>query len=349
MGNNGHPLRIVICDHSLVWGRALRRFIEQDPELKVTGTFRSAEEMLPALVDISPDLITMELVLPGMDGAAATRRIMSEHPVPILIVSAHANGDSDLAAQALAAGALETVSKSRLTLGRPRDVWANAARGRIKRLASLQLKTHSRRGRPRTAEHHPVALERAISVVGIGTSTGGPPALLSVLSALPADFALPVLVVQHIAPGFGEGLAEWIGRQVDLPVRFAETGAAAGPGIWFAPDGSHLRLEPPNCFALDGVTTRGAHRPSLDVLFESLAAHAGPAALGVVLTGMGRDGAEGVRAIRAAGGVVVAQDEESSAVFGMPRAAIEAGADIVLQLADVGPTLRDLRPAVAVP
>jgi two-component system chemotaxis response regulator CheB len=347
MGDNGHPLRVVICDHSLVWGRALRRFIEQDPELKVTGTFGSAEEMLPELERISPDLITMELELPGMDGAAATRRIMSEHPVPILIVSAQANGDSDLAAQALAAGALETVSKSRLTLGRPRDVWANAARGRIKRLASLQLKAHARGGRPRTAQHHPAGLDRPVSVVGIGTSTGGPPALLSVLTALTADFPVPVLVVQHIAPGFGEGLVDWIGRQVDLPVGFAETGAAAGPGIWFAPGGSHLRLEPPNRFALDSVTTRGAHRPSLDVLFESLAAHAGPAAVGVVLTGMGRDGAAGVKAIRAAGGVVVAQDEESSAVFGMPRAAIEAGADFVLPLGDVGPTLRDLRPAAA--
>ena len=347
MGENGQQLRVVICDHSPVWGRALRRFIEQDPGLKVTGTFGSAEEMMPELAAISPDLITMELELPGMNGAAATRRIMSEPPVPILMVSAYAKGDSDLAAQALAAGALETVSKSRLTLGRPRDVWANAARERIKRLASLQLKTHTRGGRPRIAEHHPVGLDRPVSVVGIGTSTGGPPALLSVLSALPANFPLPVLVVQHIAPGFGEGLVDWIGRQVDLPVGFAETGAAAGPGIWFAPGGSHLRLEPASCFGLDSDTNRGAHRPSLDVLFESLAAHAGPAALGVVLTGMGRDGAEGVKAIRAAGGVVVAQDEESSAVFGMPRAAIDAGADFVLPLADVGPTLRDLRPAAA--
>jgi two-component system chemotaxis response regulator CheB len=347
MGEHGQQLRVVICDHSAVWGRALRRFIEQDPELKVTGTFESAEEMLPELEGIRPDLITMDLELPGMDGVAATRRIMSEHPVPILIVSAHANGDSGLAAQALAAGALETVSKSRLTLGRQRDVWANATRSRFKRLASLQLNMRPRGDGPRTAGHHPAGLDRPVSVVGIGTSTGGPQALVSVLSALPADFPLPVLVVQHIATGFGEGLVESLDRRVDLPVRIAENGAAAGPGIWFAPANAHLRLELSNCFGLDSSTIRGAHRPSLDVLFESLAAHAGPAAVGVVLTGMGRDGAEGVKAIRAAGGVVVAQDEESSAVFGMPRAAIEAGADLVLPLADVGDALRDLRPAGA--
>jgi two-component system, chemotaxis family, protein-glutamate methylesterase/glutaminase len=347
MGENGQQLRVVICDHSPVWGRALRRFIEQDPDLKVTGTFASAEEMLPKLEGIRPDLITMDLELPGMDGAAATQRIMSEHPVPILIVSAHANGESGLAARALAAGALETVSKSRLTLGRPRDEWANATRSRFKRLASLQHKTRPHGNGPATVVHHTARLDRPVSVVGIGTSTGGPQALLSVLSALPADFALPVLVVQHIATGFGEGLVESLDRKVDLPVRFAEHGSAAGRGIWFAPAEAHLRLEANNCFGLDSTTTRGPHRPSLDVLFESLASQAGPTALGVVLTGMGRDGAEGVKAIRAAGGAVVAQDEDSSAVFGMPRAAIEAGADLVLPLADVGAALRHLRPAGA--
>ena len=340
-------LRVVICDHSPVWGRALRRFIEQDPDLKVTGTFASAEEMLPRLAGIKPDLITMDLELPGMDGAAATQQIMREHPVPILIVSAQANGDSGLAARALAAGALETVSKSRLTLGRPRDEWANATRSRFKRLASLQLKTRPHSGGSATAGHHAALRDRSISVVGIGTSTGGPQALLSVLSALPANYPFPVLVVQHIATGFGEGLVESLDRKVDLPVRFAKHGARAGPGIWFAPGEAHLRLEPDHCFALDDTTTRGHHRPSLDVLLESLASAAGQAALGVVLTGMGRDGAAGVKAIRAAGGFVVAQDEDSSAVFGMPRAAIEAGADLVLPLADVGPVLQHLRPAGA--
>jgi two-component system chemotaxis response regulator CheB len=267
--------------------------------------------------------------------------------VPILVVSARADHGSEVAAEALAAGALEAVSKSRLPVSRPDDVWATAARGRIKRLARVQLQRRPRGGRPGPAKRHAVGLERAVSMVGVGTSTGGPPALLSVLRELPSDYRVPILVVQHIAPGFGPGLVRWLSRQVALPVAFAESGAPCAPGVWFAPDGAHLLLDERRCFELDSETDRGAHRPSLDVLFESLAARAGATAVGVVLTGMGRDGAEGVEAIRAAGGLVIAQDEQSSAVFGMPRAAIEGGADLVLPLGDVGPTLRDLNPAKA--
>jgi two-component system chemotaxis response regulator CheB len=186
-------------------------------------------------------------------------------------------------------------------------------------------------------------------VVGIGASTGGPPALTSVLAHLPADFPLPVLVVQHIAPGFSEGLVHWLDRRVALPVRFATARAVARPGIWFAPDDAHMCVDPSMRFSIDGTTRRGAHRPSLDMLFDSLAVAAGEGAVGVVLTGMGRDGAEGVEAIRAAGGLVIAQDEETSAVFGMPRAAIDSGADLVLPLDGVGPALRALRAARAVP
>jgi two-component system chemotaxis response regulator CheB len=342
---NGQPLRVVICDDSAIYTRALREFLEHDPALEVAATFQSAERMLSQLEAIDPDLITMDLEMPGMGGVAATRQIMSERPVPILVVSARAERGSELAAEALAAGALEAISKSRLSLTEPDDVWAAAARGRIKRLARIQLHRRPRGGRPGPAKRRSVDLSRVVSVVGLGTSTGGPPALLSVLRELPADYPVPVLVVQHISPGFGEGLIRWLGRHVALPIRFAEAGAAVAPGVWFAPDEAHLRMDGSSCFELDPTTTRGAHRPSLDVLFESLAARAGAAAVGVVLTGMGRDGAEGVEAIRAAGGLVVAQDEETSAVFGMPRAAIEAGADLVLPLEDVGPTLCELSPA----
>ncbi|HWW66425.1 MAG TPA: CheB methylesterase domain-containing protein [Solirubrobacterales bacterium] len=179
--------------------------------------------------------------------------------------------------------------------------------------------------------------------MGIGASVGGPPALATVLGGLPVDFPLPVLVVQHMAAGFGEGLVKWLDQSVAIPVGIAVDGAPMQRGVWMALDGAHLRLEPSMRLSLDRKTRRGAHRPSLDVLFESLASSAGDGAVGVVLTGMGRDGAEGVRALREAGGLTIAQDEETSAVFGMPGAAIESGVDLVLPLEELAPKLATLR------
>jgi two-component system chemotaxis response regulator CheB len=336
--------RIVVCDDSPSYGTALGEFLEHDPAIEVVRVFRTAEDMLSALPGLDPDLITMDLEMPGMGGTTAIEQIMRERPVPILVLSAHAGRDSESAAAALAAGALEAIGKSSLRLLEPDDLWATALRSRIKRLASVQLKARSRNGRvghPAPPWSGPPRLARAI---GIGASTGGPPALTGVLGALPADFAVPVLVVQHIASGFSAALVQWLNRRLALPVRFAEPDAPAGPGIWFAPDDAHLLVDASMRFVIDRETIHGAHRPSVDLLLESLAASAGQRAVCVVLTGMGRDGAEGVEAIRRSGGLAIAQDEESSAVFGMPRAAIESGADVILPLAEVGPALGALRP-----
>jgi len=335
-------VRIVICDDSPTYGEALSRFLQHDPGIRVSGVFATAEAMLPALERLDPHLITMDLEMPGIGGVGAIGRIMRDRPRPILVLSAHAGKGSERAAEALAAGALEAMAKSSLRLLEPADVWATAIRSRVKRLASVQLKRRPRTGRLGPVPARRRDLERPFGVVGIGASTGGPPALLSVLGALPVDFRLPVIVVQHISAGFSEGLVTWLDRSLGLPVRFAQSGAIARPGIWFAPDDAHVRLEPSMRFSIDHETRRGAHRPSVDVLLQSLAASAGKEAMAVVLTGMGRDGAEGVEAIRRAGGLVIAQDEESSAVFGMPRAAIESGADFVLPLDEIGPTLRTL-------
>ena len=339
----GQAFRIVVCDDSPTYGRALSAFLEHDPRLEVVHIFDTAEEMLPALGDIDPDLVTMDLEMPGMGGASAVEQIMRDRPVPILVLSAHAGKDSEHAAEALAAGALEALGKSSLRLLEPTDLWATAVRSRIKRLASVQLKARVRAGRTTPAPARRIAMDRPVGAVGIGASTGGPPALTQVLSALPAAFPLPVLVVQHIASGFSEALVNWLDRRLGLPVGFATDGARAEPGIWFAPDDVHLCLDASMRFVLDGHQTRGVHRPSVDMLLESLAASLGDRAVGVVLTGMGRDGADGVHAMRRAGGLVIAQDEHTSAVFGMPRAAIESGADFVLPLYEVGPALATLR------
>lgn len=338
--------RIVICEDSGSYAQALGEFLDHDPGIEVVGSFRSAEAMLPELNRLDPDLITVDLEMPGMDGRRAIEEVMRDHPTPILVVTGRAEaGRSVKVAEALAAGALEAVPKRSLRLTEPDDVWAAAFRGRVKRLASVRLGVRART-RSHPAGGSTVAV-RSARVVGIGASTGGPPALAKLLGALPARFPLPVLVVQHMASGFRPGLAAWLDEHVAPPVRMATEAARAGPGVWMAPDDAHLRLDPAMRFRLDGDTDSGSHRPSLDVLLESLATVAGADGVGVVLTGMGRDGASGIAAIRAAGGLAIAQDEASSAVFGMPRAAIEAGAEVVLPLDEIGAALRALRVAGA--
>ena len=342
--------RIVICEDSGTHAKALGEFLDRDPGLEVVGDFRTAEAMLPELQRLDPDLITIDLEMPGMGGGRAVERIMRDHPTPILIVTGAGEGSQSVeVAEALAAGALEVVPKASLRLTDRDDVWAAAFRSRIKRLASVRLGTRARlRAATRTPDT-PAVDTRAARAVGLGASTGGPPALSVVLGALPPDFSLPLLVVQHMAPGFRRGLVEWLQARVPPPVRLATHGARAEPGVWFAPDDAYLRLDASMRFTLDRDSHVGSHRPSLDVLLESIAGATGDGAVGVVLTGMGRDGAAGVEAVRGARGLVIAQDEATSAVFGMPRAAIEAGADVVLPLEEVGKALRSLRAAAVKP
>lgn len=179
-------------------------------------------------------------------------------------------------------------------------------------------------------------------VIGICASTGGPRALADVLGRLPADFAIPILVVQHMTPGFLAGLVSWLQSELALPVGLAHDGQELQPGVWFAPDGAHLKLETTRRLALDTDTIVGNHRPSGDILLASLARVARARAVAVVLTGMGRDGAEGLAAVAEVGGRTIAQDEQSSGVYGMPRVAAERGARTVLAPAAIGDELAAL-------
>jgi two-component system, chemotaxis family, protein-glutamate methylesterase/glutaminase len=181
----------------------------------------------------------------------------------------------------------------------------------------------------------------AREAIGICTSVGGPAVLARILSTLPEDFPLPILVVQHIASGFSEGLVRMLDGRSALPVAIARDGAPVRPGVWFAPDDAHLTVTPSRSIALDRQTVAGPHRPSADLLLESLATVYGSRAVGVVLTGMGRDGARGAALLHARGGLLLAQDEETSSVYGMPRAAVEAGAQ-PMSPSDIAAALRGL-------
>jgi two-component system chemotaxis response regulator CheB len=300
--------------------------------------FASGEEAVDALARLSPDLVTIGLELPGMGGVRAIEAIMRAHPVPIVVVGDGAGRRSEGTAAALAAGAMEALPKALVQLEDPQGPAAVSLRHRLRRLARNGVDGGRAPSSGPPASGGP-RRDSPATVIGICASAGGPAALEVILAGLPADFPVPVLVVQHITTGFIEGLVRQLGERASVPVRIASDGQIAGPGIWFPPDDTHLVLEPHMRLCLDGETVVGAHRPSGDVLLESMASVAGAGAVGVVVTGMGRDGARGVEAIVGKGGSVIAQDEDSSSVFGMPRAAVEAGAEIVLPLSAIAGAL----------
>jgi two-component system chemotaxis response regulator CheB len=282
----------------------------------------------------------MDLELPGMDGLRAVEEIMSSRPVPILVLSAHVGASSSKAAAALAAGALDAVAKNDLDLRDPAGPAALAFRRRIKVLSRAHVIRHLRAAL-KTSSGRP-GPGRLASVIGICASTGGPQILVRLLAALPADYPIPILVVQHIGAGFADELAHWLDQAVRLPVGLARAGLRIGPGAWIAPAGTHLKLAVTGELCLDRRTVVGSHRPSGDVLFASIATAAGRAGVAIVLTGMGADGAAGAAAVRRRGGMAIAQDKESSAVFGMPKAAIDLGVDVVLPPADIASFLLGL-------
>jgi two-component system, chemotaxis family, protein-glutamate methylesterase/glutaminase len=320
-------LRVLVCDDSRAYAGALRRALEYEGDIEVLAVCGSAEEAIAALPRVEPDLVTMDVELPGMGGLDAVGEIMSSRPLPILVLSAYVGHASDRTAAALAAGALDALDKDDLDLREPAGTAAAALRHRIRVLSRARVIRHPLARL--TAVPRSRVDGRHASVVGLCASLGGPQLLMFLLKALPADYPIPVLIVQHIAAGFTEGLARWLDDAVEIPVRVAETGTA-GPGAWLAPDGAHLTVTGTGRLALDRYTVAGRHRPSGDVLLAGIAAATGRTGVGVVLSGIGSDGAAGAAAIRASGGLAIAQDEESSAVFGMPKAAIDLGVDVVL-------------------
>ncbi len=317
----------------------LAQILASDPDIEVVGQAKNGEEAVDLVANLRPDLVTMDIHMPKMDGLQATEKIMAYTPTPILVVSSSVHGEGmGSAFDALKRGALEVIKKPE-----PKE-WADLERiGRdvlrkVKVLANVRVITHIHGRRSHapavTAQEMAAGSERRI--VAIGSSTGGPSALLSVLSKLPADLPVPVLVAQHIADGFIPGLVSWLDGGTKMKVVAATNGERPKPGVvYFAPTGLNM--------VIDGGTIRfepgGAGQlyiPSADTLFESVARSFGQRAIGVILTGMGADGANGLKVMHDKGAATIAQNKETSIVFGMPREAIELGAaSRVLAIEDV--------------
>ncbi len=305
--------------------------LQSTPGIQVVGTARNGAEAIRLTRRLKPDIITMDIHMPEMDGLEATRLIMNEMPRPIVIVSASiAQNERDLTFSALQAGALSVLEKP--TIYDAPEIHYRLA-NQVKLMAEVKVvrRWSNSASTPAPAPQLPPRKKTEgkanLQIVTIASSTGGPGILAEILRGLPASFSLPILIVQHITPGFGEGLAAWLDGQTSLKVRLARHSDEPHPGeVLIAPDDHHMQINGMGLVALSKTAPFHGLRPAANVLFHSVAQVYGATAVGMILTGMGGDGAEGLLAIRQAGGRTIAQDKETCIVFGMPAVAIEMGA-----------------------
>ena len=329
--------RVLIVDDSVLVRALLRELLESDSEIEVVGEAANGREAIDQVLLLKPDLVTMDLEMPIMGGHEAIQQIMAQSAVPILVVSSL--DDAKNAYEAISNGALDVVSKPQLAsfeVGQFTKKVKNLSKIKvIKHLRSLSSLSISTAKTGKLTRPSPVSLESAgKDIFVIASSTGGPQALLAILQKLPLDFTAPIVVAQHISKGFESGLVEWLNQNVSLRVKVADNSELLISGqIYIAPANFNMTIGKNRCVTLSTSLESDIYHPNCDILLTSAAQVYGQKAVAVICTGMGRDGAAGMEAIRAVGGVTLAQDEKSSVVFGMNHEAISRNCiDHVLSL-----------------
>ncbi len=326
------PIRVVVVDDDPFARKVITGMLSQDEAIEVVGEAADGREAVERVSALKPDLVTMDIDMPGMDGLEAIRRIMRAHAAPILVVTG--SDDADLAYEAVSRGALDVVAKPVM------DQYPEFLH-KVKFLSRIKVISHILSDPPppipEAAAQRGVVRKGRGGVVAVAASTGGPKALSALLPALPEGFPLPIVVAQHITGAFAPGMVRWLDGLCRLSVKTGEAGEPLKPGrVYVAPSEKHMIVDRRRRIAFQNRRPGDIYFPSCDLLLTSAATVYGPDAAGVVLTGMGADGRRGIQAIKAAGGTTISQDETTSAVFGMPRAAAESGAvDHVLPLSEI--------------
>ncbi len=326
------PIRVLVVDDSAVVRQILVSMLETEPGFEVVGQAQDGEEAVRLTARLRPDVITMDIRMPRLDGLEAIKRIMSTTPTPIVVVAASVyEPDRNIAFAAIEAGALTVVEKPSGITTRAYEAARVQLVTTIRLMSDVQVVTLRPRPHPAEAVRKPDLEKMGAApahpeLIAIAASTGGPGVLREIFNALPGDLSIPIVTVQHITPGFAQGFVQWLDGETELRVTMALDGERIRPGsVLVAPDDTHLTVAAGGIVRLDRSDPVKGQRPSATRLFDSVAQVYGSAAIGIVLTGMGDDGADGLENLRRAGGHIIAQDEESCVVFGMPKVAIERG------------------------
>jgi len=328
-------IKVLLVDDSSFSRDFIRTILAIDQEIVIVGEAENGKEGVEKTKELHPDLVVMDMEMPVMDGLEAVERIMCECPTPILVIISR--GGADTAFQALTKGALEVISKTDIDPDRARQFTEQ-----VKLLSRARVITHVM-GRNRTS-NYPKEKEDDVpfeNIIAIAASTGGPNALNVILPNFPKDFCCPIVIAQHIAEGFVVGLVEWLAKISKVAVRVAENGDHLLPGhAYVSPPDRHMVVDYGNRIALVERKAQDIYHPSCDALLTSVASLYKTKAIGVILTGMGADGVKGMMKIKEMRGRTIAQDQETSIVYGMPRQALEAGCvDIVCPLPQIGERL----------
>jgi two-component system, chemotaxis family, protein-glutamate methylesterase/glutaminase len=342
-------IKVLVADDSATVRAFLVHLLGSDPEIEVIGAVSNGMEVLDFLREQRPDVITMDIDMPELDGLETTRRIMETDPHPVVIVSGLTDRERTGTFTALEAGALAIVLRPHGIGHSAFEETAEELLGTVKAMAGVKLvrrwpKVAGSQRRARIAASPPHEEHSRVRIVGIGASTGGPAVLKTILGGLPEDFSLPIVLVQHMSHGFLEGFADWLSSVTGRIVKIAVDGEKLQPGrVYLAPEKVQLEVTPEGAARTTAECTEETHCPSVSRLLLSLAESYGRAAVGVVLTGMGRDGADAMRVLRHQGAVTIAQSAETCVVNGMPQEAVRAGgAEYVLPPEKISAMLRDL-------